>query len=354
MIRLFPLLFLALGLAACAQVIVPNPSPPGRPLKMRSVEPKSAVGWLRRANDETNLRMPGSAPFEMKVTFHAYPGVDFSRKGHSTIITGDGTYEEWWKSPHEWRREVTFGNYHAVEAEGDGVRKLQASSDYEPSRVLMLLNALFDPIPRSYLPPEIDRSRSGWYIQHMKIGGIPWVRIGVSPPVSSGVPPSLSFSFLPNGILFRSDKQGLITAWHNDAGFSGRVVPREIAVQAAGRILLTADVSIEALGDESPARFELAGPAAAPGATLRPLHYDEIKMGHLRRVPSGFFGRAVIREVIDRKGDVRELEVLWAASREDAMGALSSARNEQYSPPTIDGSPCEYASDESFQPIGAP
>ncbi len=78
----------------------------------------------------------------MRVAFRAFPGEDFSPPGESLILTGDGVYDETWLSPETWSREVTFGTYRAVETHVGGVREFQASSDYEPSRVLMLLDAL--------------------------------------------------------------------------------------------------------------------------------------------------------------------------------------------------------------------
>jgi hypothetical protein len=109
-------------------------------------DPKDAVGWFQRANDQMNLRALNSDPFHMKVKFTALPGLELLQKREKPhIITGDGAYEETWMGPHHWRREVTFGGYHAVEVESPQGRKMQYSSDYEPSRVLMLLDALFSP-----------------------------------------------------------------------------------------------------------------------------------------------------------------------------------------------------------------
>ena len=39
-------------------------------------EPKDAMGWFTRAHDQMALRSPGSAPFHMKVAFHAFPGIE--------------------------------------------------------------------------------------------------------------------------------------------------------------------------------------------------------------------------------------------------------------------------------------
>ncbi len=82
-------------------------------------------------------------------------------------------YEEVWLSPQRWRREITFGSYHAVEVRADGVRKMQSSSDYEPSRVLMLLSAVLAPIPRSILEPELDEAKMHWKVEHLTAGKLP-------------------------------------------------------------------------------------------------------------------------------------------------------------------------------------
>jgi hypothetical protein len=129
--------------------------------------------------------MPGSEPFHMKVTFHAYPGIDFAKPGKSTIVTGEGTYEETWLSPEKWRREVTFGAYHAVEVRADGARKFQASSDYEPSRVLMMLRALLIPIPRLLVEPELQEIHLHFQLSHRTAGTLPYVRIAFTQDLSN-------------------------------------------------------------------------------------------------------------------------------------------------------------------------
>lgn len=55
--------------------------------------PTTALDYFRRADDLTNIRLPGSAAFHMRVTFHAYPGIDFAAPGKSDILSGDGTYD---------------------------------------------------------------------------------------------------------------------------------------------------------------------------------------------------------------------------------------------------------------------
>jgi hypothetical protein len=140
-------------------------------------QPQHPIDWFRRADNLTNIRLPESPSFHTKITFHAWPGYDFTKSGKSTIVTGDGTYEEFWISPEKWRREVTLGSYHAVEVRADGVRKFQASTDYEPSRVLMLMRALLFPMPRYILEPKIQEQQLHWKVEHLTAGTLPFVRI---------------------------------------------------------------------------------------------------------------------------------------------------------------------------------
>ncbi|MGA2674546.1 MAG: hypothetical protein ABSE99_15105 [Terracidiphilus sp.] len=146
-------------------------------------QPKDAAGWFQRASEQMNLRVFGVASFHMKVTFHAFPGIQLldekksEKEGGSEILAGDGVYEETWASTTEWRREVTLGPYHAIEVQFGRVRKMQADSDYEPSRVLMLLDALLDPIPHNILNPDLGDTRFSWKIDRHTGGKVPYVRI---------------------------------------------------------------------------------------------------------------------------------------------------------------------------------
>jgi hypothetical protein len=106
------------------------------------------MSWFERASDRMNLRLPNSVPFHLRVRFHAYPGLELLPPDQAEILTGEGLYEETWLSTYQWRREVTLGDYHAVETQSVDIRKMTATSDYVPSRVIMLMDALLNPISR--------------------------------------------------------------------------------------------------------------------------------------------------------------------------------------------------------------
>jgi hypothetical protein len=350
------------------QVISPSGSPPARPASQSS-EPADAKGWFRRADSLTNIRIPGSEPFHMRVTFRAYPGIDFAKSGHSTILTGDGTYEETWVSPERWRREVALGSYSAIEIRADGARKLQATSDREPSRVLMLLRALLLPIPRYLVEPELQDRYFHWRIEHPKAGDIPYVRISFTDNLGKYGPEVRSYEFLPNGILVRFEEgyTGLLTSWQDDAVFADKLVPRHFSVQGAGLSgpMVTAEVAIEPLGEIDPAVFHIAGDVARPGMTLRPYVQTEFELQpafHFETPGSWMTGtllpvgvKVSAIGVVDRDGTTREIEVgairvygqppsnaQMADVRQAARILIASMWKDRFHPALVDGDPCQY------------
>lgn len=312
------------------------------------VEPKSSAEWFIRARDRVTLRMPGSAAFHLTVKFHAYAGQEMlAPKEKSSFITGEGTYEEVWLEPHKWRREVTLADYHAVEVDANGVRKMHASSDYEPSRVIMLLDSLFTPIPRVLTAKELHAG-SGWKIDRVSSGNISLVRFSKTAGNSKANFTS-SYYFEPVlGVLVMSNAQGLVTLWSNDGLFDGKIVSKRLSIKAGERELLTADISIEAAGQIDPARLELPGGPAEPGMTLRPLHPNEIRVPDLSESFSFIsfeIGRAPAFSMLgtlDRHGSFRELEILVAPSSKDASIIISHFRGMHQKSATIDGSACQF------------
>jgi hypothetical protein len=319
----------------------PQPLPP---------EPKAAMEWFQRASDRMNLRSPGAAPFHMKVMFHAFPGWQFMRPSEKPdIITGDGTYEETWLSPREWRREVSLADYHAVEADSGGIRKMQASSDYEPSRVLMLLDALTTPISRSLTSKEFHRS-SSWKIDPVTVGSLSLVRLSKGGGAERGEF-TVSFFFLPSsGVLAMSNRLGLVSIWSSDATFNGKVFATELTVKSLNNNanLLTAHISVEPAADVDPARFALEGPAAEPGTTLRPLEWStDVRVPDLlgslswtsnESGPGPVFS---INGVLDRHGRFRELEVILALNPKDVPIIMDHIRDRRGKPAMIDGTVCQ-------------
>lgn len=315
-------------------------------------EPKNATEWFQRADDQMNLRMPGSTPFHMKVKFHALPGIVLDKEESSQIISGDGTYEETWVAPKRWRREVTLGSYHAIEVQSETARKMQASSDYEPSRILMLLDALLYPIPRDLFSPSLMKGHPRWKIENGAVGGLSYVKISRTSGPHDDVH---AYLFLPNGGLVQSIEVGIVTSWQDQIIFGGKLVPRRFGIQGGTRDLLTADVTIGPAGTVDAGAFELPGEPAEPGMTLRPVHEYEYSLSIPMTTYSysgdrerGF--RGIVRQILDRHGVTKEVEVLYSPNPDAAALILPLIRGDRFHPAKIDNSLCEVALWKSFGP----
>jgi hypothetical protein len=344
-----------------------------------AAEPKNSIEWFSRASDRMNLRMPGSAPFHLKIAFHAYPGMELlGPKEKSDFISGDGVYEETWLAPHQWRREVTLAGYHAIEVDSNGARKMQSSSDYEPSRVLTLLDALFLPIPRNLVSKEFrHEGATGWKVKHVTTGNISLVCISKGFGDQRG-DFTTAYYFQPNGNLVMTNDEGLVSLREGVVPFADKVVPKHLSIKAGDgeREMLEADLVIEAAQPNVTA-FDLPGGPAEPGMTLRPLQFYEVKIpeGHnyyYRNVNLSAFS---IQAVLDRTGRYREVEVLSAPHQKEVLSAphqkevlsapnqkevkalsppnqkmdaglitniMNSLRHDHFKAPLIDGVPCEF------------
>jgi len=354
--------FLALATLAPAQATdqAPQPGPP----PPSAAQPKAALDWFRRADALTNIRLPGSAPFHLKVAFHAYPASELASPDTSVMITGDGTCEETWVSPEQWRREIKFGAYHAIEVRANGVRKFQSTADYEPLRVMLLLRAILEPIPRYTLEPALFPHPPKWTIEQRTAGAIAYTHITHQQSVAAAeVATALdAFDFLPGGIPVRSEQETVINTWQDDTVFAGKIVPGRVTVAAMTRPLVEATIAIEPLAHADPAAFDLPGGPASPAVTLRPL------IGYTRRsgealnassvpaaslldgpVGTGFW----IELSIDRQGIPREWEVIDTqpvfpdiskaplAYRKYVSIFQSAVQHLRYSPALMDNDPCQ-------------
>ncbi|MGA7858282.1 MAG: hypothetical protein WCA11_10175, partial [Terracidiphilus sp.] len=264
------------------------------------------------------------------------------------IITGDGVYEETWISTTEWRREVTFGSYHAVEAQSGRVRKMQASSDYEPSRVLMLLDGLLNPVARNVLNPDLGWEHFSWKVDRHEGEKVPYVRITNNRYGGPGI--AFGYILLPNGVLVMRNERGLVTGWQDQVAFAGKIVPRHLSVQAMGKDLLTADAMVEPAGHVDPAFFDLAESPAEAGMTLRPLYKYDTNRLYFDWQPKTVIANNpsssnVIREMVDRHGVVREAEIVYADGFGNLDDVLDFFRKMKVRPAEFDGSPCEVAWD---------
>jgi hypothetical protein len=188
---------------------------PSATCQTKRMSTRDAMNWFARAKEQVDLRSPGSAPFHLVVKFHAYPGLELLPPEKAEILTGEGLYEETWLGPYQWRREVTLGAYHAIEADGDHVRKMQATSDFVPSRIIMLMVALFGQISSYNLTPYLE-SQHHWKSRTLTEGGRRFVKISTAEAHNNLLDLETSYIFLPNGVLVRSSEWDVVTTWEDN------------------------------------------------------------------------------------------------------------------------------------------
>lgn len=328
--------------ALCAQTTASEPNAPG--------------DWLRRAAEQMDLRSLGATPFHMKVTFHAWPGIEMLRPGESPeIITGTGTYEESWVSPHQWRREVTLADYHSVEVESPSGRKMQGNSDYVPSRVLRLMWALFEPVPRQFFSEEY-RGKNGaklkedslWdgsqlEMEQVSVGGEPLIRVSERRTDRYFTYADVFF-FSPQGRLIWAYRWGIVNTWENETLFNGKTVPRHLSVKVGMRDLVSADIAIEPLVQIDPAAFDLPVGLAEPGRTLRPIlrgFEPPVRLSDIPFWSPTLYSAVVVWGNVDRSGRFRELEFLNPLPQSAKDYPIGEIRKIKWRPAELDGTPCE-------------
>jgi len=314
-------------------------------------ELKQPITWFHKASNLMDPRQPGSAPFHMKASFHAGPGLELQKTPE--ILTGDGVCDETWLNPQEWRLEVTLGTYHAVEVRNHEIHLIEPSSDYEPSRALMLLDAIFNPIDRNYMTNEY-RDNNGWVIRNLKQNGISIVALTTN-GVAGRASMNYTYFFLPDGHVFLENRSGYVIKYSKYATFMGRDIPRHIEITTEdNRGLLSADVQIDTVDKPGLEIFNLPeGRTATPGDTQRPQQYFRVHRPDLEIDSNGGFGSSIafgflVNSVLDRQGKFHEVEYI-SGSKEGSEKFMENVRKgKSKHPPTIDGYPCEL-----MNPFGA-
>jgi hypothetical protein len=242
---------------------------------------------------------------------------------------------------------VTLAEYHAVEAESNGERKMQASTDYEPSRVLMLLQYLSTPVPEILTNGSLVSMN--WKIDHVSSGSLSLVRLSNVMAASQRVTFTDSYLFSEDGELTMSNVDGVVVAWSDSVDFGGKKVPKGLSVRCGDRDLLKANISIEPAGPLDGATSKLPGDAAEAGMTLQRPNGSAVKFpGSRDAIPPlsgiGFpLPPFIVKGVLDRSGAYREVELIFGQDDSKLAKILDSIRAAHVSPAMVGHSVCEVA-----------
>src|SRR5207248_1277124 len=126
---------------------------------------------LARAKQLLEIRAPGNPAFRLTAKF---------RLADPSAGSVQGTYQEVWVSPQQWRREINAGSYHQIEISKDKKRWALHTVSFDSYR--------FDQVrPRLSLPAVDLKLLKVQKIYDKKIGGIPVRCVDINAGEKSGV-----------------------------------------------------------------------------------------------------------------------------------------------------------------------
>ena len=214
---------------------------------------KLPAEFLKNAAIYQQLRSNGAAPFHLVAAFESLGPSEFK---------GNGTYDEIWFSPQQWRREITLGSYRGLEIHNGRQTYLEQNNPYEPSRVLLLLKTV---IPASLMESKYRPfSPKDWRVDDIPFEGKTFERVSKGDKDN----PALVESVILNsdGAPVETQAGGIVTYYASNRVFHGAPFPGEITVRSLAKEALLA-ISVSKLEIQSPMRRH---PWRCPDLNRRP------------------------------------------------------------------------------------
>jgi TonB family protein len=301
--------------------------------------PKTPEEFFARARKLSDLEAAG-IPFHLKATYVASGDVEF---------TGNGTYEEWWQSKDQWRKEATLGNFRYVAIQNSGKLSEYADGEYVPWRLRQVLSS----VPIQF--PTVSDSKDEWKRQDRKLGEVKLAGFYREPNGTEVV-------YLTYDGLLRVRYAKADTTIYNDfQSFQNILFPRAIDVIEEDKPVLTIRVNqLEPLGPDAktlsalsaiPSGFPTSPPRPVPGnAASGPIPVSAgLMRGRLIHSPPpeypieakqlGMQGTVIIASMIDKNGELREPHVVSSAGELLDSAALNTVRKWKYKPYVLNGQP---------------
>lgn len=96
-------------------------------------EKRSAIDSLLAKAEAANLRAQDSRPFHLRLEIHAT---------HLSPKPLDGTYDETWRSPSAWQRQISFPGFTQQEVVDSEGLWLTRNLDFRPHAIYLLSRAV--------------------------------------------------------------------------------------------------------------------------------------------------------------------------------------------------------------------
>ena len=286
------------------------------------------LNLLERARQNSAMHTPGTAPFNIKVSFNSTGGDSRSQ--------GYGELEETWLNGQTWRWSARLGDYSQLRVFYEGAAYDDKPRGHMPLRLQMVRNSVFWPVGGNFAGALMRTATAKWEGTEVAC-----ILISGSGNDATATPgrrwEESEYCIDPKTGLLRihSEAPGIYSVYDYNGGiqFHGRVLPRQTTIVEGGTSVL--QIRLENLEDANndpnqfvPTRKMLSH---GPGAIMvGPFRFPEFV-----RTPAGYSGAiqpVIVHAILDQKGKVLDAEVVQTSDPALSAAALGVVWRSLYLP----------------------
>ncbi|MHB8526231.1 MAG: energy transducer TonB [Candidatus Acidiferrales bacterium] len=294
-----------------------------------------ATALFAKALALSDLRAPGSPPFELRGTIDTHQH-DHKKKD----VTG--TYLLKWASPEKWREEIHFSDYARIRVGGKGQYWQSRTTPYEVQPVLELDQAMgFLKNLHIWARPEAMTDLKSVKLHQRKVEGIKSDCVNL---ISNEQPYGGEYCFDSSKGTLVSVNRGRLE-YSQFTPFAGKLFPGHILIKETSSAPITFTVnSIAPLEsadsrDFQPAASAIAWPSCDNPDALPKIRRRAVLVYPMSERRAGIEGTVTVYAVFGTDGLLHNLTVLSAPDIGLANSAVAALKQWQYTPEICHGTP---------------
>lgn len=285
------------------------------------------LNLLEKARQNSAMHTPGTAPFDIKVSFNSVGD------SHSS---GYGELEETWLNGQTWRWSTRIGDYSQLRIFYEGTAYDDKSRGHMPLRLQMVRNSVFWPVVGAFGQSLIRMATAKWEGTEVAC-----ILISGGMNDTTATPgrrwEENEYCIDPKTGLLRihSEAPGIYSVYDYDgaAQFHGRTLPQQTTIVEGGTTVLQIHLDSIQDANNDPNQFVPTKKMLAhgPGAIMvGPFRFPESV-----RAPAGYSGEikpVIVHAILDQKGKVLDAEVVQSSDPALSSAALGVVWHSSYLP----------------------
>jgi len=285
------------------------------------------LNLLERARQNSAMHTPGTAPFDIKVSFNSVGD------SHST---GYGELEETWLNGQTWRWSARLGDYSQLRIFYQGAAYDDKPRGHMPLRLQMVRNSVFWPVVGNFAPTLMRMATARWEgtdVACILISGA----LNEASATAGRRWEENEFCIDPKTGLLRihSEAPGIYSVYdyNGAAQFHGRTIPQQTTIVEGGTTVLQIHFDSVQDANDDPNQFVPTKKMMShgPGAIMvGPFRFPESV-----RAPAGYSGEikpVIVHAILDQEGKVLDAEVVGSSDPALSAAALGVVWHSSYAP----------------------